>query len=327
MIKIAVDTAGGDFGPEKTVYGSCLALAENPDLSCLFYGFPEQIEQALPDFADQSRIEIIAVNEVITDEDPPFTAVRQKQNSSLMQALGAAAAGKADSFVSAGNSGAIYAGSLSLIGTLPGIKRPASVSILPTVSTSSPYYLLIDSGANTSSKPKHLTTYGHLGSKLAEKLFGKPQPKIGLLNIGSEPSKGTAFTKEVYELLDAEADLNFTGNAEPSGLLNGTHDVILTDGFTGNIMLKAVEGTADILLHDLLGTIKSKVKLDAAAKKAIEHSFKTSINRYTNADIGGGFILGIKAPVVITHGAADEVMFQHSVELAGRLADSNVFSC
>ena len=325
MIKIAVDTVGGDFGPKKTVYGSCLALSANPDLHCLFFGLPEQIEQAIPDFADRSRIEIIPADEVITDEDNPIIAVRKKRDASLVKGLKAVAAGQADSFISAGNSGAIYVGSLSIIGKLPEVKRPAAVSILPTVSESAPYYLLVDSGANIASKPEHLAAYGRLGSKLAKQLLGISQPKIGLLNIGSEASKGNEFTKDVYQLLAAENDINFTGNVEPSILLNGTHDVVLTDGFTGNIMLKTIEGTAKVLLNDLLRTVRSKANLNETAEKTIEYFIQSTIKRYTNEDVGGGFILGIKSPVVITHGAADELMFQHSVELAGRLAKSNVF--
>lgn len=323
MIKVAIDASGGDFGPEHTVYGSSLALSKNPDLKCLFFGIPEQIEQAIPDFVDRNRIEIISADEVIKDEENPLTAVRKKKNSSMIKGLKAVAEGQADSFVSAGNSGAIFTGALSIVGTLPEVKRPASVTMLPTISDS--YYLLIDSGANILSKPEHLITYARLGSKLAEQLLGISNPKIGLLNIGTEASKGTSFTKEVYQLLSDEKNLNFTGNIEPFMLLHGTHDIVLTDGFTGNIMLKTIEGTAGILLNNLLHTIKSEANLNETAEKTVEGLIQSNIARYTNETIGGGFILGIKAPVVITHGAASVKMFQHSVELASKLARSNSF--
>lgn len=325
MIKIAIDASGGDVGPEHTVYGSCLAMLKNPDLSCLFFGRPEQIEQAIPPLADRSRIEIIAADEVITDEDDPLRSVRKKQDSSIVKGLKAVAADEAHSFVSAGNSGAIFTGGLSIIGTLPGVKRPAAVTLLPTTSASAPYYLLIDSGANIVAKPEHLPVYAQLGSELAEQLLGIDKPRVGLLNIGSESSKGNPFTKEVYQLLITEKDIHFTGNVEPSVLLNGTHDVVLTDGFTGNIMLKTIEGTAGILFNDLLRTIKSNTNLTETAEETIHNAIQTSIKRYTNEDIGGGFILGIQAPVVITHGAASQKMFKHSVELAGKLAKSSVF--
>lgn len=325
MVRLAVDTAGGDHGPETTVYGACLAMRDNPDLSCLLYGFPDEIEQSIPDFVDKNRIEIISADEMIRDADNPLKAVRKKQDSSIVKGLKAVQDGDADAFVSAGSSGAIYAGSLLHIGTLPEIKRPAAVSILPTVSKISPYYLLIDSGANIASKPEHLAEYGRLGSNIAEQLLNIKNPRVGLLNIGSEPGKGNDFTKAVHQLLDAEEDLNFTGNVEPDSLLNGTHDIVLSDGFTGNIMLKSVEGTAEILMNDLLSTVKKEGSLDETAENAIESAIHKSIRRYTNEDIGGGFILGIKAPVVITHGAADKMMFKHSVELAGRLAKNSVF--
>ena len=326
MIRLAVDTEGGDFGPETTVYGACLAMRDNPELSCLFYGFPDDIEQAIPDFADKDRIEIISAEEVISDEDNPLKAVRKKQNSSLVKGLKAIADKQADAFVSAGSSGAIYAGSLLHIGALTEIKRPAAVSILPTVSESAPYYLLIDSGANIASKPEHMAEYGRLGSDIAEQLLDVKNPRIGLLNIGSEASKGNDFTKAVYQLLDAEKDLNFTGNVEPTVLLNGANDIVLSDGFTGNIMLKSVEGTAEILMNDLLRILKKDKTLDENALETIENAIRNSISRYTNEDIGGGFILGIKAPVIITHGAADKMMFKNSVEIAARLAGNDAFN-
>lgn len=326
MIKLAVDTEGGDFGPETTVYGSCLAMRDNPELSCLFYGALHEIEQAIPDFADKDRIEIISADEVITDEDNPLRAVRKKQNSAIVKGLKTVADGQADAFVSAGSSGAIYAGSILYIGILPEIKRPAAVTILPTVSESSPHYMLIDSGANTASKPEHLTDYGRLGSNVAEQLLGIKNPRIGLLSNGTEPSKGNDFTKAAHQHLQTDEDLNFTGNVEPTALLNGTHDIVLTDGFTGNIMLKTVEGTAEILMNDLLENVKKDGQLDGNAEELIEDAVQKSIRRYTNEDIGGGFILGIKAPVVITHGAADKMMFKHSIEIAARLASNDAFN-
>lgn len=325
MIKLAVDTEGGDFGAETTVFGACLAMHDDPELNCLFFGFPDQIEKALPDFADRDRIEIISADEVIADEDNPLRAVRKKQNSALVKGLKAVADGEADAFVSAGSSGAIYAASLLHIGTIPEIKRPASVTILPTASTSSPHYMLIDSGANTASKPEHLTDYGRVGSKVAEQLLGIKNPRIGLLSNGTEPSKGNDFTKAAHQHLQAYEDLNFTGNVEPTALLNGTHDIVLTDGFTGNIMLKTVEGTAEILMNDLLENVKKDGQLDRNAEKLIEDAVQKSIRRYTNEDIGGGFILGITAPVVITHGAADKMMFKHSIEIAARLTNNSTF--
>ena len=326
MIRLAVDTKGGDFGPETTVYGACLAMHDNPELSFLLFGLPDEIEQAIPDFADRGRLEIISAEEEITDDDNPLKAIRKKQDSSIVKGLKAVAEGSADAFVSAGSSGAIYAGSLLHIGLMPDIKRPAAVSILPTVSKTAPNYLLIDSGANTASKPEHLVQYGKLGSDIAGQLLGVENPRVGLLNIGSEASKGNDFTKTAHQLLETSEELNFTGNVEPNVLLSGTNDVVLSDGFTGNIMLKSVEGTAEILMNNLLNTVQNDEKLDENAVKAVEDTVRSSISRYTNEDIGGGFILGIKAPVIITHGAADRTMFKHSVEIAARLADSSTFS-
>ena len=326
MVKIAVDTAGGDHGPGTTVYGASLAMRDNSGLECLFFGDQSRIETALPDFADTGRMEIIAANEVITDEDDPLRAVRRKKDSTIVKGLTAVAEGEADAFVSAGSSGAIYAGGLFLIGKKPEITRPAAVSILPTVSETSPCYMLIDSGANIAAKPEHLVEYARLGSRMAEQLLNIRDPRVGLLNIGSEASKGNAFSKEAFQLLTAENHLNFTGNVEPSVLLNGTHEIVLADGFTGNVMLKSVEGAAEILLNDLLSNVKKEGQLDENAEKVLADAVEKSIKRYTNEDIGGGFTLGIKAPVVITHGAADAAMFKHSVEMAARLTNNSIFN-
>ena len=317
---------GGDYGPEKTVVGSCLALSENENLYCLFYGDPEKIEQAIPDSADQSRIEIITAEEEINSEDHPLKAIRKKLNSSMVKALKAVADGTADAFVSAGNSGAIFTGSLSIIGKLPEVKRPASVTMLPTISKVSPYYFLIDSGANIAAKPEHLVQYGKLGSKLAEHMLGAENPRIGLLNIGEEDSKGNDFTKETFQLLSDSNEYNFTGNVEPHTLMNGTHDIILTDGFTGNIMLKSVEGMAESVLNELLENLIANADLNEDMSKTVEALIHSSIRRYTNEDVGGGFILGVKAPVVITHGAANTTMFKNSIDLAITLQESDAFS-
>lgn len=325
MIRIAVDTVGGDFGVNTTVYGACLAMKEQKDLSCLFFGSPSEIKKALPEFADMNRLKIFESSDEITDEDNALKAVKRKQNSALVLGIKAVNEGKADSFISAGSSGAIYLASKFYIGTIEGIERPAAVSILPTVSKESPYYLLIDAGANIVSKPKYLKDYGKFGSVIAKQLLGVTKPRVGLLNIGSESSKGDDFRKAAYADLENEQTINFTGNVEPTDILKGTNEIVLTDGFTGNILLKSIEGTSQILLNDLLATINTEKSLDEKTLAVVESAIQQRVKRFTNEDIGGGFILGIKAPIVITHGSADEEMFKNSVLTAARLAVSNAF--
>lgn len=325
MIRIAVDTVGGDFGVNTTVYGACLAMEEQKDLSCLFFGSPSEIKAALPEFSDMNRIKIIESNDEITDEDHALKAVRRKQNSALVRGIKAVSEGQADSFISAGSSGAIYLASMFYIGTIEGIERPAAVSILPTVSKESPYYLLIDAGANIASKPKYLSDYGKFGSAIAKQLLGVTEPRVGLLNIGTEPSKGDDFRKAAYANLEKEQTINFIGNVEPTEILKGTNEIVLTDGFTGNILLKSIEGTSQILLNDLLASLTTKEALDEKTLALVEQAIQQRIKRFTNEDIGGGFILGIKAPIVITHGSADEKMFKNSVQTAARLAVNNAF--
>lgn len=325
MVRIAVDTIGGDFGVKTTVYGAALAMKEREDLSCLFFGSPSEIKAALPGFSDKNRIEIIETSEVITDDEQAIKVVKRKQDSSLVRGIKAVKEGQADSFISAGSSGAIYLASMFYIGTVEGIDRPAAVSILPTVSKETPYYLLIDAGANIVSKPKYLKDYGKFGSEIAKQLLGVQSPRVGLLNIGTEPSKGDDYRKAAYVELESEQTINFTGNMEPTDILKGTNEIVLTDGFTGNILLKSIEGTSQLLLNDLLESLTSEDELDEDTLKVVEHAIQKRIKRFSNEDIGGGFILGIKAPIVITHGSADELMFKNSVLTAVSLAENSVF--
>lgn len=326
MIKIAIDCMRGDFGPEITVAGVCNALAENDNLHVMLYGNPSMIEPEITAGTDRNRVEIFASEDEITNTDHPLKSIKRKPESALVQALKAVANDEADAFVSAEISGAIFAGSLSIVGKLPGIKRPASVGFMPTMSKTSPHCLMIDTGANIAAKPEHLAQYGRLGTVLARQMMNVENPTIGLLNIGEEDSKGNEFTKETFQLLSEDETINFRGNEEPHTIMQGSHHILLTDGFTGNIMLKSMEGMAAGILNELLENINTDGALSKESLHIIEKSVHAGINRYTNVDAGGGFVLGVQKPVVITHGAAGSTMFKNSIQLAVSLKESDAFA-
>ncbi|CAD2071803.1 phosphate acyltransferase PlsX [Jeotgalicoccus meleagridis] len=316
MIKIAVDTMGGDYGPEITIPAVLNFLNRQDDVHCLLFGHQDEIMKHLPQ--SQDRISVIHTENEVTDHDAPLKVVRSKPSSALVQAIQSVAGHEAHAFVSAGHSGAIYASSLKILGKSPGISRPASVTVMPTTSIESPCYLLIDSGANIASKPEHLVEYAKLGQDLAQNFLQIEQARIGLLNIGSEKTKGNDFTKTAHTLLESETSINFIGNVEPNQAINGNHDIILANGFDGNIMLKAVEGTAKAVINKISQDIKVE-EIDAKSKETIEKIMAKSLKRYTNEEIGGGFILGLPSPIVITHGHASMTMFENSLNMAYKL--------
>lgn len=319
MIKIAVDAMGGDYGPSITVPAVLNFLKAHQDVHCFLFGHQKKIEKYLP--ASHEKISVIHTNNEVTDQDAPLKVVRSKPNSALVQAIQAVHDNKAHAFVSAGNSGAIYASSLKILGKLPGVSRPASVTVMPKSTTESPWYLLIDSGANIASKPEHLVEYATLGHELAKHFLQVEYPKTSLLNIGSEKGKGNEFSKAAYDLLEKETSINFIGNVEPNQTFNGQHDIVLANGFDGNIMLKAVEGTTETVINQLQNDLNTK-EIDPKTREIIEKVMAKSLKLYTNEETGGGFILGLPAPIVITHGHASSTMFENSLNMAHKLTQT-----
>lgn len=242
-MRLAIDAMGGDHAPKEIVLGAMEAVSEIKDLHITLIGDEKQINPLL---TNRENLDIIHTEEVITGNDEPVRAVRRKKNASLVLAAKEVKEGRADACISAGNTGALMSAGLFVVGRIPGIDRPALSPTLPTIDGKG--FLLLDVGANVDAKPQHLVQYAIMGSVYAEKVRSITNPTIGLLNVGTEDGKGNDLTKKAFEQLK-NAPVNFIGNVEARDLLDGVADVVVTDGFSGNIALKTIEGTANSLLQ------------------------------------------------------------------------------
>ncbi|HZG71270.1 MAG TPA: phosphate acyltransferase PlsX [Chondromyces sp.] len=316
-MKIAIDAMGGDHAPKEIVLGTNRALREMPDLEIMLFGDEKKInEYAQP----SDRLEIIHTDEVILGTDEPVRAVRRKKNASMVLMAQAVADGKAQACVSAGNTGALMAAGLFVVGRIEGIQRPALAPTLPTIDGKG--FVMLDMGANADAKPEHLVQYALMGSIYAEKVRGISNPTVGLLNIGTEEKKGNELTKEAFHLLK-ETDVNFIGNVESRELLNGAADVVVTDGFTGNMVLKTIEGTALSVFSMLKSALTSsvKAKIGAGLLKPELMSLKSKMDY---SEYGGAGLFGLKAPVIKAHGSSNENAFYNAIKQAYTMAESRV---
>ena len=304
---IAVDAMGGDKAPAAPVAGAVAALKDFGAIHIVIIGKKEDIERELSRHTyDKARISIINASDIISNEDAPATAIKSKPDSSLVVGLRLVKAGEAQAFVSAGNTGALLAGATLIVGRIKGIERPALATIIPSANKP---FMLLDSGANVDCKPSYLFQFAKMGSIYMEAVRGVPSPRVGLLNIGEEREKGNALTKEAHELLEAEAakglGINFVGNVEARSLPEGAVDVVVCDGFAGNVVLKLTEGLSSALLgmvkKELLSTTLSK--MGALLSKG---AFARLRMRFNSDDIGGAPFLGLRALVVKAHGSSND---------------------
>ena len=259
MKKIAVDAMGGDHAPQALVEGVNQAIQEFEDIEVILYGDEAKIKQYL---TATERVSIVHTDEKINSDDEPTRAIRRKKQASMVLAAHAVKNGEADAMLSAGNTGALLAAGYFIVGRIKVIDRPGLMSTLPTLDGKG--YDMLDLGANAENTPTHLHQYAIMGAYYAENVRGIKRPRIGLLNNGTEESKGDPLRKETYQLLAADSSLNFVGNVEARDLMDGVADVIVTDGFTGNAVLKTMEGTALGLFKQLKtvlsgGGLKAKI--------------------------------------------------------------------
>lgn len=319
MKKIAVDAMGGDYAPQAMVEGVNLALAAFSDLEIQLYGDESKIKTYL---TATERVSIIHTEEKIDSDDEPTKAIRRKKQSSMVLAAKAVKAGEADALLSAGNTGALLAAGFFIIGRMKQVDRPGLLSTLPTKDGRG--FDMLDLGANAENTPEHLRQFAILGSFYAENVRGIASPRVGLLNNGTEASKGDPLRKAVYDLLAVEEGLNFIGNVEARDLMEGVADVVVTDGFTGNAVLKTMEGTAMGILGQLKGAILSggwKAKLGALLLKDSLGNLKKSLDY---SDIGGAVLFGVQAPVVKSHGSSDAKAVYSSLRQIRTMLDSQV---
>ena len=300
MKKIAIDAMGGDYAPQSIVEGVNQALNDFSDVEVILYGDEAKIKQYLK---ATERVHIVHTDEKINSDDEPTKAIRKKKNASMVLAAKAVKTGEADAILSAGNTGALLAAGFFIVGRIKNIDRPGLMSTLPT--TDGKGFDMLDLGANAENTAHHLHQYAILGSFYAENVRGVKQPRVGLLNNGTESSKGDSLRKEVYDLLVSDASLNFIGNVEARDLMDHVADVVVADGFTGNAVLKAMEGTAMGIMSQLKKSILDsgwKAKLGAVLLKDSLKSLKSSLNY---SEVGGAVLFGVQAPVVKTQGASD----------------------
>ncbi len=316
-MKIAIDAMGGDNAPKEVVLGAAKAVKTFSDLHIILVGNEKEIKKYLP---DEERISIIHTDEVIHGTDEPVKAVRRKKNSSMVLAANLVKNGEADGCISAGNTGALMAAGLFVVGRVAGINRPALAPTLPTLDGKG--FVFLDVGANADAKPEHLLQYAIMGSVYAEKVRGIKNPRVGLLNIGTEEQKGNELAKQAYALLK-ESRLNFIGNVEARDLLEGVADVVVTDGFTGNMVLKTLEGTALSLFKMMKNVFTSSLKSKLAAA-VLMPELKKIKSQMDYSEYGGAGLFGLKAPVVKAHGSSDANAIFHAVRQTRDMIDKQV---
>lgn len=318
-MQIAIDAMGGDNAPKAIVQGSMQVVKEIKNLSITLIGDDKKIKKYL---TNEERISIIHTEEVIDNDDDPIRAVRRKKEASLVLMAKEVKEGRADACISAGNTGALVVAGLLIVGRMKGIERPALSPTLPTSNNQG--FLLLDAGANVDANAINLVQYGVMGSIYAEKVRSIKNPRIGLLNVGTEEGKGNHITQEAFTLLK-EAPINFIGNIESRDLLNGVADVVVTDGFSGNITLKSIEGTAKYVLELLKGVLTSslKTKLAAGLIKSDLMSLKEQLDY---PEYGGAALFGLKAPVIKSHGSSNERAIYHTIKQACNMIDNDVMN-
>ncbi|HAS74900.1 MAG TPA: phosphate acyltransferase PlsX [Clostridiales bacterium UBA8960] len=310
-MKIGFDGMGGDHGPKETVKGAVDAL-EIIKGDIVIFGDDAALRTELSKYKfDASRIEVVHTTEVVGNDDKPVKAIKGKPDSSMVVGLKALRKGEIDAFVSAGNTGALLAGSLLKVGRIKGISRPALCTIYPTMNGAS---VLVDAGANAECKPRNLIEFAYMGSMYADKVLGLKNPKVALVNIGSEETKGTPLYIETHKMLK-ETDLNFVGNVEGRDIPAGNVDVIVADGFTGNIILKLTEGVAMQIVSGLKKQIMKNTigKIGGLLLKRNLSDFKKMID-YT--EYGGAPLLGVNGLVVKAHGSSNAKAFKNAIKYA-----------
>ena len=309
-VTVAVDAMGGDHGPAVTVPASLQFLESTSDTRVILVGQPDAIDKALyrVSAALRERVVVQAASEIVTMDDPPADALRRKKDSSMRVAINLVKDGTAQACVSAGNTGALMAIAKFVLKTLPGIDRPAIASQLPTKKGE---VTVLDLGANVQVSPQQLVQFAAMGSALASGVDHIERPTIGLLNVGEEEIKGSDVVKEAAELL-RRSGLNFHGNVEGDDIFKGTTDVVVCDGFTGNVMLKASEGLVQMLYEFLKAefTRNPLTKLAALVAYPVLAAFKRRIDpRHYN----GATLIGLRGVVVKSHGGADVLGFRHAI--------------
>ncbi len=310
-VRIAVDAMGGDHAPREIVRGALLAVAEYP-VEVILVGQEEVIRRELAELGTTPKnIEIVDAREVVEMDDNALAPLRRKRNSSVRVAANLVAEGKAGAFVSAGNTGATWTSARAVIGMIEGVSRPALAAIVPS---SKGHTLLLDVGANVDAKPNHLREFAVMGHFYAQMVFGLEAPRVGLLSIGEEEGKGNELTKETYRVMK-ETGLNFIGNAEGRDVYNGNCDVMVCDGFIGNVVLKASEALGEMISKLLREEMTKSVTRRAGALLA-KGAFAGLKKRIDYSEYGGAPLLGVKGGCIVSHGRSSAKAIKNAINMA-----------
>lgn len=323
-IKIVVDAYGGDNAPEQVVLGAKKAIENIKDLSVILTGKKEVLQKLLAENqVDQNRVEIVDAQDVITNDDTPTVAIKQKTESSLVKAFDMLKT-KDDvkGLVSAGSTGAVLTGAFLKIGRIKGVSRPVLAPIIPTMKGTP--VILTDSGANMDCKPENLVHFALMANKYAQVMFGIKKPRIALLSVGTEDHKGNDLVKKTFKYMK-QLDINFVGNMEARDLLSGNFDIVVADGFAGNVALKTCEGT----LQTLLGILKDDIKSHTMSKIGylfMKGTFKRLKSKFDYNAYGGSPFLGVNKIVIKCHGSSKAESFYQSIKQAYELCQSDMIN-
>ena len=325
-MKILLDAMGGDNAPDANIKGAIKAINQ-VKAEVVLIGKEDVIRSKIKDFYGKEveeisdRLKIKNATETIEMEDKPTVAIKHKKDSSMVVGFKMLKEDEGDVFISAGNSGALLTGATLLVGRIKGIDRPALAGILPAYKSQ---LLLIDAGSNTNCKPLNLLQFAQMSSIYLRNTFGIKNPAIGLLNIGTEETKGNELTRESYQLLkekSEELNINFIGNVEGRDAFSGKVDAIVTDGFTGNVFLKTTEGLGRLVKTTLSESFKKSILTKIGAIPSLP-----AINRLKKAmdykSYGGALFLGVKKPVVKAHGSSDEILFEYTIKQAEKFVEN-----
>ncbi len=320
-VQIAIDAMGGDHAPGEIVAGA-LRAREELGVEILLVGDPQQIEAALPPNTKLGQLEIVPAADAIAMDEEPVSAIRRKPQASINVAMDLVKHKKAQAVVSAGHSGAVMAAGLLRLGRLPGIDRPAIGAVFPTLKASS-QVLILDVGANMDCRPKYLEQFAVMGSVYSQYVLGTAEPKVGLLNIGEEDCKGNEQAIRAYQLLEKNPDISFIGNAEGRDVLSGNFDVIVCDGFVGNVLLKFAEGVGEILLQILREELPQGLR-GQLGSAILKPNLRRIKQRIDHAEHGGGLLLGVGGICIISHGSSQAPSIFNAIRMAKEAVDHQV---
>lgn len=321
-MRIAIDAMGGDDAPKVIVEGVLKAAEAFPDTVMVMYGDEKQIKQYLT--KELPNIEIVHTDEKIEGDDDPVRSIRRKKDASMVLAANSVKDGENDALFSAGNTGALLAAGTLLIGRIRGIDRPALMASIMTTNKNREKMLVLDLGANADTKPINLEQYATIGTYYAKAVNKVERPTVALLNNGTEDNKGNQVTKEAFKLLKENENIHFIGNKEARELFDGVADVLVMDGFTGNAVLKSMEGTAMTIMKLLVDSIKQGGVKSKIGGLLMKDSLKDIRDALDYSKFGGAILFGVKAPVMKTHGSTNDEAVYHSLRQTREILQSNV---